>query len=416
VVKLVDEKRSYNTDITLARFRMTNSHIRDAILSMDEIALDQDKLMQLIKIAPTPEEIELLQGYTGDVNALGNTEKFFRCISSIPRIQRRLEFMLFKQQFRSLYDGFKANIDSVSTALNQIKNSKNLKKVLMITLAFGNYLNGGTPKGGAWGYKLNTLNRLQGSKTADNQSSLLHYLADYVLKATPPTRAFMDDIKECQEACRVESLYLQGEVGRVVGIVGRIDVELTRSEENIIDRFVPVMKDFYGKANKKISKVNTRLEKTFEEYNSLLKYFAVGADEKMQWEDFFQIFDRFVKAYQSAEKQLEEIKERKQKQAKMDAYKEKMEKEKQELQKQKAAGGGGGGTAGGVGALGKKKKEKEESLGRSCPHLPQKSSRFRIYPHANVGTSRQSQKNQEKEEESQVGGTWGRRTQPWPKC
>jgi len=232
----------------------------------------------------------------------------------------------------------------------------------MITLAFGNYLNGGTPKGGAWGYKLNTLNRLQGSKTADNQSSLLHYLADYILKATPLTRAFMDDIKECQEACRVESLYLQGEVGRVVGIVGRIDVELTRSEENIIDRFVPVMKDFYGKANKKISKVNTRLEKTFEEYNSLLKYFAVGADEKMQWEDFFQIFDRFVKAYQSAEKQLEEIKERKQKQAKMDAYKEKMEKEKQELQKQKAAGGGGGGTAGGVGALGKKKKKKKKAL------------------------------------------------------
>jgi len=282
----------------------------------------------------------------------------------------------------------------------------------MITLAFGNYLNGGTPKGGAWGYKLNTLNRLQSSKTADNQSSLLHYLADYMLKATPPTRAFMEDIKECHEACRVESLYLQGEVGRVVAIFGRIDAELTRSEENIIDRFVPVMKDFYGKANKKIQKVNSKLEKTFEEYNSLLKYFAVGADEKMQWEDFFLIFDRFVKAYQSAEKQLEEIKERKAKQAKMDAYKEKMAQEKQELQKQKATGGG---TAGMLGKP-KKKKKKKALVDRVLTSLKNRRDSEFIRMQM-LGQVDKAKKIKKKEKESQIGNRhWGRRTQSWAKC
>jgi len=217
-------------------------------------------------------------------------------------------------------------------------------------LAFGNYMNGSTPKGQAWGFRLGALNRLNGSKSADNQSSLLHYLIEYV-------KGYMEEVKDVHEACRVESLFLQGEVGKVVGIVQRIDVELQRSEENIIDRFVPVMREFHGKANKKISKISTRLDKTVEDYNSLLKWFAIGAEEKMQWEDFFLIFDRFIKAYQIAEGQLEEIKQKKLKQQKMDAYKEKMEKEKAEAKVQKDKGGDGGET---------KKKKSQKTQERAC--------------------------------------------------
>ena len=40
-----------------------------------------------------------------------------------------------------------------------------LKKVLQMTLALGNYLNGGTNKGAAWGFTLDTLSKLSGTKT-----------------------------------------------------------------------------------------------------------------------------------------------------------------------------------------------------------------------------------------------------------
>jgi len=112
-------------------------------------------------------------------------------------------------------------------------------------------MNGGTPKGQAYGFKLSALNRLNASKSADNQSSLLHYIIEYVNKNCPIVKGFQEELKDVHEACRVESLFLQGEIGKVVGIVQRIDVELQRSEENIIDRFVPVMREFHGKANKK---------------------------------------------------------------------------------------------------------------------------------------------------------------------
>jgi len=119
LVNLVDPKRAYNVDITLARFRyeravctaltacatlmlaadpactcaysMTHGHIRDVILSMDEQVLNVDMCQQLLNIAPTPEEVESVTAFAQDADAslLGNTEQFFLAVSAVPRIQRR---------------------------------------------------------------------------------------------------------------------------------------------------------------------------------------------------------------------------------------------------------------------------------------------------------------------------------------
>jgi hypothetical protein len=47
---------------------------------------------------------------------------------------------------------------------------------IQIVLTLGNFLNGGTPKGGAFGFKLNALSKLGETKSVDNKSSLVHYL------------------------------------------------------------------------------------------------------------------------------------------------------------------------------------------------------------------------------------------------
>jgi len=259
-----------------------------------------------------------------------------------------LEFMLFKQQFKGLYTGFKENLDQVDKAITTLRTSKPLKTVLTICLAFGNYMNGGTPHGGAWGFKLSGLNRLEASKSADNATSLLHYLAEYVQQKKPDIRVFLDECAAVHDACRVEASWLQAEISKVVGVVGRIEVELTKSEESIIDRFVPVMRDFHHKASKKIKKMSGRLEKANADYVSLLKFFG-EANDKLQWEEFFLIFDRFFKQYKLAETQLAEIKEKKAKAEKAAPYKERMRLEAEEKKR----------TGGPEHKKKKKKKEKE---------------------------------------------------------
>ena len=65
----------------------------------------------------------------------------------------------------------------LSAAADEVRTSMCLKVVLEYTLALGNYLNGTSNKGAAWGFKLETLNKLQGTKSTDNKTTLLHYLA-----------------------------------------------------------------------------------------------------------------------------------------------------------------------------------------------------------------------------------------------
>jgi len=260
--------------------------------------------------------------------------------------------MLFKQQFKGMYTGFKDNLDHVSKAIASLRTSKSLRQTLTVCLAFGNYMNGNTPYGCAYGFKLSTLNRLDASKSSDNQTSLLHYLAEYIRTKAPSLRTFLDECASVHDACRVEASWIQAEISKVNGIVGRIEVELSKSEESIIDRFVPVMREFHSKASKKIKKMVGRLETALTDYAALLKYFGESND-KLQWEEFFLIFDRFFKQFKVAENQLDEIKEKKLKAEKAAAYKERMRLETEEKQKKKVEGGG---------SETKKKKKKKEKL------------------------------------------------------
>jgi hypothetical protein len=72
-------------------------------------------------------------------------------------------------------------LESVENAARGIKCSKRLGIVMATVLALGNHLNGGTARGGAYGFKLNTLTKLINTKTTDNKMNLLHYLIEILM-------------------------------------------------------------------------------------------------------------------------------------------------------------------------------------------------------------------------------------------
>ena len=199
-MKLIDDKRAYNINITLARFKsfLTVSAIRDAFFAMDEKALNVDVLGSMLKCAPTPEELDVVKGYEGDIEQLGYAEKFFAAVGEVPHIQQRMENFMFKLQFSSVsadvevsvlsycfsfsilfvdiffffflffidvlffVDAFalQATIARAESATRALKTSRHLQTVLEGVLAFGNYLNGGTRQGSAYGFRPSTLEKV----------------------------------------------------------------------------------------------------------------------------------------------------------------------------------------------------------------------------------------------------------------
>ena len=175
----------------------------------------------LIKCLPNFEEIKAVQKYTGDPAKLGLAEQFFLSMSAVPRCQMRLQSFLFKVgatvffvvnacvwlhlrayahththththtytyththqlRFSSLARELLQKLRIVRSACSALRESTQLKQVLQVVLSVGNFLNEGTHKGRAAGFKLSTLNKLSSTKSVDGKINLLDFIVGYIEK------------------------------------------------------------------------------------------------------------------------------------------------------------------------------------------------------------------------------------------
>jgi hypothetical protein len=73
----------------------------------------------------------------------------------------------------------------LTTAFKSLKANYILHHVLTVALAVGNYLNGTGIKGGAWGFRLDSLESMQEVTTADNKMNAGFYVIKEVWKKYP---------------------------------------------------------------------------------------------------------------------------------------------------------------------------------------------------------------------------------------
>ena len=330
VVELIDGKRSYQCNIALARFKMTHAAIRDALLAMDDKVLDDDKLASLQKIVPTTEEIEAVRDYDGKEDELGQTEQFFRCIASVPNVGVRVDLFLFKLRFDSVVDEIDGQLVLCERMVQLLRRDDKLHGLLQIVLKLGNYLNGGTSKGGAYGYKLDTLNKLKNTKSADGQYTLLHYLITLVDHSTEykRLRAAIDELQPLQTAVRVESSVLVTEVNKVSAAHTKLKQQLTAVPQVAADRFHRIMNDFDAVLSVRATSLSERLAALTAEVRETGLWY--GESEGVKMEELFTVFATFVSDWLDGERYIEQKKQQAEKEAKAKEDKERREREKME--------------------------------------------------------------------------------------
>merc|ERR1719348_2604727 len=92
-------------------------------------------------------------------------------------LDHRLSCLLFQSSFSGVVEDVAARLDYIKTCCNFLQNSTQLRNVLGVILACGNYLNGGNKqRGQADGFNIEILSKLKDVKTKDNFSNLLGYI------------------------------------------------------------------------------------------------------------------------------------------------------------------------------------------------------------------------------------------------
>lgn len=67
-------------------------------------------------------------------------------------------------------------LDDLISGFNSLRNNERLHHLLEIALAVGNYLNGTSFKGGAWGFRIDSIERMEEVQSIDNKMNAAFYV------------------------------------------------------------------------------------------------------------------------------------------------------------------------------------------------------------------------------------------------
>uniref|UniRef100_A0A3Q2DIZ7 Dishevelled associated activator of morphogenesis 1b n=1 Tax=Cyprinodon variegatus TaxID=28743 RepID=A0A3Q2DIZ7_CYPVA len=348
-LSVIDGRRAQNCNILLSRLKLSNEEMKRAILTMDEHEdLPKDMLEQLLKFVPEKSDVDLLEEHKHELDRMAKPDRFLYEMSRINHYQQRLQSLYFKKKFAERIAEIKPKIEALTKASKEILHSKNLKQLLEVVLAFGNYMNKGQ-RGNAYGFKVSSLNKIADTKSSiDKNITLLHYLITILEKKYPKVLKFQEDLQSVSEAAKVNMTELEKDIGNLRSGLKSVESELEfqkKRPQEPGDKFVSVVSQFITVASFSFSDVEDSLTESKELFLRAVKHFGEDAG-KMQPDEFFGIFDQFLQSFSEAQQENENIRKRKEEEerrAKMEAQlKEQREKERK-ARKAKANGEDDGG-------------------------------------------------------------------------
>eukprot|EP00743_Colponemidia_sp_Colp-15_P012191 GILK01013794.1.p1 GENE.GILK01013794.1~~GILK01013794.1.p1 ORF type:complete len:473 (-),score=108.47 GILK01013794.1:159-1577(-) len=241
----------------------------------------------------------MIKSYDGDKTTLGDAEKYFVELISIPKLSDRLDAFIFKLRFQQLVDELGKNLAIVRGALGEVKRSQKLKRVFEVILALGNYLNGGSARGQAYGFKLDSLNKLSEVKSTDNKKSLMMYLAAYLETKEKNVYDFNSDLTRVEEAARVGFQQLQQDLHQVKSGTKIAQRVVEHQSSHPLDKLKVVLEPFALKASQVAEQLDRDLALLQKDYEDLCKFYCEDP-KKLPSEEFFKIFYDFKTSYERA--------------------------------------------------------------------------------------------------------------------
>ncbi|XP_049614083.1 disheveled-associated activator of morphogenesis 1 isoform X2 [Syngnathus scovelli] len=348
-LSVIDGRRAQNCNILLSRLKLSNEEIKRAILTMDEQEdLPKDMLEQLLKFVPEKSDVDLLEEHKHELDRMAKPDRFLYEMSRINHYQQRLQSLYFKKKFTERIAEIKPKVEALTKASKEVLHSRNLKQLLEVVLAFGNYMNKGQ-RGNAYGFKVSSLNKIADTKSSiDKNINLLHYLITILEKKYPKVLKFHGDLPSVPEAAKVNMTELEKDVGNLrsglKSVESELDYQKKRAQEPG-DKFVSVVSQFITVASFSFSDVEDSLTEAKDLFVKAVKHFGEDAG-KMQPDEFFGIFDQFLQSFGEAQQENDNMRRRKEEEerrAKMEAQlKEQREKERK-ARKAKANGEDDGG-------------------------------------------------------------------------
>jgi predicted HicB family RNase H-like nuclease len=330
---LIDGKRSYTISLQLGSLRgLSYETIREAIVTMDDVIINDTNIGTLKEIVPTDDEIQLIVEYADSGKSvdedLAEPDRFFYRMKGLHALPDRLEAWQFLMSFNNLIGSIRPDIGTVIEACRELKESKKMAQFLGLVLTVGNFLNGKTKSKIQYGFKMKSLLKLNDTKSSDGRTSLLMFLVDLIEKKFPELSNFYEDVPHAQGATRVLMGALQDDIKTCKDGIRMIEkqIEIAHKYDIEGDMFPETMAEFVGAAKDAIGFAEESLQEMTKLLQEVAVLFNEAEKEMLQEPDkFFSTLDQFFTLYKGAVDKVQAKKESDEKRKKAEEDKKKKE-------------------------------------------------------------------------------------------
>lgn len=281
-VTLLETKRNLAVNVYLKQFKLGGKEIIDAVKNLKAVNISTEKLSALLPLLPTEKELNSIKSYSGDLECLGEAEKFYLQLSEIPSFALRIRAMLLKEEFLSRTYELKEKIKAIRDACNKLMTNDNWKDFLALVLYLGNYLNAGISTAG---FTLRSLPQLLQIKANEPGLTFLHYVLQIVEANNKQTLQFTEDLSDMKEMARISLAFLQEEVMKVTNVVKYVESLLKEDKTGIRASF----REFLETALEHTTELQEAIKNVEACSRALAKYYCEDP-ETFQPEDCFRVF------------------------------------------------------------------------------------------------------------------------------
>ncbi|EGC31207.1 hypothetical protein DICPUDRAFT_156963 [Dictyostelium purpureum] len=307
VITVIDGKKANNCAIMLQHFKLSNTELKKMQINMDEKVLPLESANYLLQFVPSKEDIEAIKEYGGDPSSLGPAEQYMLTVMDIPKLEIRLRSHIFRLKYQSLVEDLVPDIKAIKNASLELKNSKKFHEILKFILAIGNYVNGSTTRGGAFGFKIETLTKMRDAKSNDNKLSLLHFLSKTIQDRSPELWSALSELVHLEHASESSLNNIvtdSSEIKRSLDLIEREYVPFVNDPLFANDKaFLNKIVEFQKSVKPQYQKIEKDIDEMNKAYEEVVTYF--GEPKATPPDQFFTIISDFLEDLEKAHREYQ---------------------------------------------------------------------------------------------------------------
>jgi hypothetical protein len=308
--EVLPHKRKHNINILLANLKMSSDDVKDVVRVPTYKELEAHQLQALLLVCPTPEEEQLLTQNLNIKDQVDRTDAFMMELAELKGLRGKVLCALSAKTINEEAVDVIRSMDTFAMIPVEIMNSVKLNKVLEAILAVGNFLNSGTGRGGAHGFKLEALAMLSTVKDAKG-GTLLDYLV-YMLNRDAPGLLPLDDMPTLPRSGELSLEAIGDEVQALLDSVTNVSEQINQiGDDPTLSVFKTEMEVFAADAVKVREEIVSLRGLMMQKLQSMMQHF--GERNKMargRQEDICRMLRQFCVDVEAAINRAKEKEER----------------------------------------------------------------------------------------------------------